>query len=204
MEKRETRYRVQWYYRLFQQTQQGLSLRCVLPVAHGSLLALGELLQHTGQQPRPPFTERFQALAKRMVNKQRISGCSSPLLSLSCSLCQFPTPCVLHRGCSSLFVMSFAASFGIQHVLDILEAMTMALGDLVFPEECNACKSAQCWRVNGFWGLESSSFTASLLQQLGKERGVYQKPPMPAELVPRCCCGDRTKIAGMQSRYQIR
>lgn len=48
MEKRETRYRVQWYYRLFEETQKGLKWGTSVEVVHGSLLALGELLRHTG------------------------------------------------------------------------------------------------------------------------------------------------------------
>ena len=49
VEKRETRYRVQWYYRLFEETQRGLTrFSGVVEVVHGSLLALGELLRHTG------------------------------------------------------------------------------------------------------------------------------------------------------------
>ena len=48
VEKRETRYRVQWYYRLFEETRYGLQPNQALEVCHGSLLALGELLCHTG------------------------------------------------------------------------------------------------------------------------------------------------------------
>ncbi len=49
VEKRETRYRVQWYYRLFEETQRGLTrFPHSLEAIHGSLLALGELLRHTG------------------------------------------------------------------------------------------------------------------------------------------------------------
>ena len=49
VEKRETRYRVQWYYRLFEETQRGLTRQPQsLEHIHGSLLALGELLRHTG------------------------------------------------------------------------------------------------------------------------------------------------------------
>ena len=48
VEKRETRYRVQWYYRLFEETQRGLTRVTSLETVHGSLLALGELLRHTG------------------------------------------------------------------------------------------------------------------------------------------------------------
>lgn len=55
VEKRETRYRVQWYYKLFEQTMRGMKRdhrTGALPSAesiHGSLLALAELLQHTGE-----------------------------------------------------------------------------------------------------------------------------------------------------------
>ena len=51
VEKRETRYRVQWYYRLFEETRYGLQPNQALEVCHGSLLALGELLCHTGARP---------------------------------------------------------------------------------------------------------------------------------------------------------
>lgn len=48
VEKRETRYRVQWYYRLFEETRLGLQMAQPLDRSHGCLLALGELLAHTG------------------------------------------------------------------------------------------------------------------------------------------------------------
>ena len=54
VEKRETRYRVQWYYRLFEETQRGLTrYPNNVEVVHGSLLALGELLRHTGAPSAP-------------------------------------------------------------------------------------------------------------------------------------------------------
>ena len=56
VEKRETRYRVQWWYNLFEQTMRGLvrpwlkaSEREVEAHVHASLLTLGELLQHSGE-----------------------------------------------------------------------------------------------------------------------------------------------------------
>jgi FKBP12-rapamycin complex-associated protein len=49
VEKRETRYRVQWYYRLFEETQRGLTRSASMESVHGSLLALGELMNHTGK-----------------------------------------------------------------------------------------------------------------------------------------------------------
>lgn len=52
---RETRYRVQWYYKLFEQTVRGLNREPrsgSVPTGesiHGSLMVLGELLRHTGE-----------------------------------------------------------------------------------------------------------------------------------------------------------
>ena len=71
VEKRETRYRVQWYYRLFEETQRGLTWGTSVEVVHGSLLALGELLRHTGRHPNihpypsypPPPLSPFSAPA---------------------------------------------------------------------------------------------------------------------------------------------
>lgn len=48
MEQRETRYRVIWYYKLFEQVEKGLGEKSSLEFIHGSLLALGELLMLTG------------------------------------------------------------------------------------------------------------------------------------------------------------
>ena len=59
VEKRETRYRVQWYYRLFEETQRGLSWGTSVEVVHGSLLALGELLRHTGRPLPSPHLAHF-------------------------------------------------------------------------------------------------------------------------------------------------
>ncbi|KAK3011996.1 hypothetical protein RJ639_011254, partial [Escallonia herrerae] len=44
IEKRETRWRVQWYYRMFEATQEGLGRNAPVHSIHGSLLAVGELL----------------------------------------------------------------------------------------------------------------------------------------------------------------
>ncbi|CAI9770049.1 unnamed protein product [Fraxinus pennsylvanica] len=45
IEKRETRWRVQWYYRMFEATQDGLGKNAHVHSIHGSLLAVGELLR---------------------------------------------------------------------------------------------------------------------------------------------------------------
>nr|XP_009796203.1 PREDICTED: serine/threonine-protein kinase TOR isoform X1 [Nicotiana sylvestris] len=45
IEKRETRWRVQWYYKMFEATQDGLTRTAPVHSIHGSLLAVGELLR---------------------------------------------------------------------------------------------------------------------------------------------------------------
>lgn len=45
IETRETRWRVQWYYVMFEATQEGLGKNASVPSIHGSLLSLGELLR---------------------------------------------------------------------------------------------------------------------------------------------------------------
>ncbi|PHT30569.1 Serine/threonine-protein kinase TOR [Capsicum baccatum] len=48
IEKRETRWRVQWYYRKFEAAQDGLGRNAPVHSIHGSLLAVGELLSIHG------------------------------------------------------------------------------------------------------------------------------------------------------------
>ena len=49
VEQRETRYRVKWYYELFEETKRGARRGAGSDSIHGSLLVIGELLRHTGE-----------------------------------------------------------------------------------------------------------------------------------------------------------
>ncbi|PHT28198.1 Serine/threonine-protein kinase TOR [Capsicum baccatum] len=49
IEKCETRWSVQWYYRMFEATQDGLGRNASVHSIHGSLLAVGELLRNIGE-----------------------------------------------------------------------------------------------------------------------------------------------------------
>ncbi|KAG0576661.1 hypothetical protein KC19_5G097200 [Ceratodon purpureus] len=60
IEKRETRWRVQWYYRMFERTQDGLGVNASVDSIHGSLLAVGELLRNTGEF----MMSRYKEVAK--------------------------------------------------------------------------------------------------------------------------------------------
>uniref|UniRef100_A0A7S1SYY6 Serine/threonine-protein kinase TOR n=1 Tax=Tetraselmis chuii TaxID=63592 RepID=A0A7S1SYY6_9CHLO len=72
VEKRETRYRVQWYYRLFEETQRGLTRSASMESVHGSLLALGELMNHTGEFMLARYREVVETVLKFRDSKERL------------------------------------------------------------------------------------------------------------------------------------
>ncbi|GIL87381.1 hypothetical protein Vretimale_1690 [Volvox reticuliferus] len=77
VEKRETRYRVQWYYKLFEQTMRGMKRdhrTGTMPSAesiHGSLLALAELLQHTGEFMLARYKEVVENVFRYRESKEK-------------------------------------------------------------------------------------------------------------------------------------
>jgi len=72
VEKRETRYRVQWYYRLFEETQRGLTRVTSVETVHGSLLALGELLRHTGEFMLARYREVCETVLRFRDSKEKL------------------------------------------------------------------------------------------------------------------------------------
>jgi len=72
IEKRETRYRVQWYYRLFEETQRGLSRTTSVETVHGSLLVLGELLCHTGEFMLARYREACDTVLLFRGNQEKV------------------------------------------------------------------------------------------------------------------------------------
>ncbi|BDA44527.1 Serine/threonine-protein kinase TOR [Coccomyxa sp. Obi] len=73
VEKRETRYRVQWYYRLFEETQRGLTrYPNSVDHIHGSLLALGELLRHTGEFMLARYREVVEIVLHFRESKEKL------------------------------------------------------------------------------------------------------------------------------------
>ena len=75
---RETRYRVQWYYKLFENTMRGLSRdprTGAVPTAesiHGSLLVLGELLRHTGEFLLARYKEVVETVLRFRDSKEKL------------------------------------------------------------------------------------------------------------------------------------
>ncbi|PHT26342.1 Serine/threonine-protein kinase TOR [Capsicum baccatum] len=76
IEKRETRWRVQWYYQIFEATQDGLGRNTPVHSIHGSLLAVGELLRNTGEF----MMSRYREVAKIVL---RYLEHRDPLVRLS-------------------------------------------------------------------------------------------------------------------------
>uniref|UniRef100_A0A0D9WE66 Serine/threonine-protein kinase TOR n=1 Tax=Leersia perrieri TaxID=77586 RepID=A0A0D9WE66_9ORYZ len=67
IEKRETRWRVQWYYRMCEAAQVGLGKNASVHSIHGSLLAVGELLRNTGEF----MMSRYREVADIVLNYLR-------------------------------------------------------------------------------------------------------------------------------------
>ncbi|XP_034226738.1 serine/threonine-protein kinase TOR isoform X3 [Prunus dulcis] len=72
IEKRETRWRVQWYYRMFEATQEGLGKNASVHSIHGSLLAVGELLRNTGEFMMSRYREVAEIVLRYLEHRDRL------------------------------------------------------------------------------------------------------------------------------------
>ncbi|XP_042517087.1 serine/threonine-protein kinase TOR isoform X2 [Macadamia integrifolia] len=72
IEKRETRWRVQWYYRMFEATQDGLGRNAPVHSIHGSLLAVGELLRNTGEFMMSRYREVAEIVLRYLEHKDKL------------------------------------------------------------------------------------------------------------------------------------
>ncbi|KAJ1388343.1 Tetratricopeptide-like helical domain superfamily [Sesbania bispinosa] len=72
IEKRETRWRVQWYYRMFEATQDGLGKNAPVHSIHGSLLAVGELLRNTGEFMMSRYREVAEIVLRYLDHRDRL------------------------------------------------------------------------------------------------------------------------------------
>ncbi|KAM2605661.1 hypothetical protein TB2_034429 [Malus domestica] len=72
IEKRETRWRVQWYYRMFEATQDGLGRNASVHSIHGSLLAVGELLRNTGEFMMSRYREVAEIVLRYLEHRDRL------------------------------------------------------------------------------------------------------------------------------------
>ncbi|KAK1259623.1 Serine/threonine-protein kinase TOR [Acorus gramineus] len=72
IEKRETRWRVQWYYRMFEATQDGLGKNASVHSIHGSLLAVGELLRNSGEFMMSRFREVADIFPRYLEHRDRL------------------------------------------------------------------------------------------------------------------------------------
>ncbi|XP_020699146.1 serine/threonine-protein kinase TOR isoform X1 [Dendrobium catenatum] len=72
IEKRETRWRVQWYYRMCEAAQVGLGKNASVNSIHGSLLAVGELLRNTGEFMMSRYREVADIVLKYLEHRDRL------------------------------------------------------------------------------------------------------------------------------------
>ncbi|KAK9097076.1 hypothetical protein Sjap_022573 [Stephania japonica] len=72
IELRETRWRVQWYYRMFEATQEGLGKTAPVHSIHGSLLAVGELLRNTGEFMMSRYREVAEIVLRYLEHRDRL------------------------------------------------------------------------------------------------------------------------------------
>ncbi|CAN8288398.1 unnamed protein product [Cochlearia groenlandica] len=72
IETRETRWRVQWYYRLLEATQDGLGENAPVHSIHGSLLALGELLRNTGEFMMSRYKEVAEIVVRFLEHRNHL------------------------------------------------------------------------------------------------------------------------------------
>ena len=73
VEKRETRYRVKWYYELFEETKRGARKGSAgADSIHGSLLVIGELLRHTGEFMLARYREVVEMVLQYSESRERI------------------------------------------------------------------------------------------------------------------------------------
>ncbi|KAJ7946192.1 Serine/threonine-protein kinase TOR, partial [Quillaja saponaria] len=72
IETRETRWRVQWYYRMFEATQDGLGKNAPVHSIHGSLLAVGELLRNTGEFMMSRYREVAEIVLRYLEHRDRL------------------------------------------------------------------------------------------------------------------------------------
>ncbi|PHT30558.1 Serine/threonine-protein kinase TOR [Capsicum baccatum] len=70
--KRETRWCVQWYYRMFEATQDGLGRNAPIHSIHGSLLAVGELLRNTGEFMMSRYREVAEIVLRYLEHRDRL------------------------------------------------------------------------------------------------------------------------------------
>ncbi|XP_074572810.1 serine/threonine-protein kinase TOR [Curcuma longa] len=72
IETRETRWRVQWYYRMCEAAQVGLGKNASVHSIHGSLLAVGELLRNTGEFMMSRYREVADIVLKYLEHRDRL------------------------------------------------------------------------------------------------------------------------------------
>ncbi|ACO68161.1 target of rapamycin kinase [Micromonas commoda] len=160
IEKRETRYRVQWYYRLYEETQGGL-LGAGKPGGggdrgggsgfgapsvertHGSLLAFGEMLRHTGEFMLSRYKEVAETVLRLHESKERIVRRS--VVELVPRLAAFSPA----RFAESYLSASAALLLATIRSPDMRDAGFMAVGDLAAALASDDASDAKASEISG-------------------------------------------------------
>lgn len=92
VEKRETRYRVQWYFQLFEECVKGLHKAAAVENVHGSLMAIGELLDHSGEFMLARYKEVVNKVLRFRDHRDKVGTTASRTADSSPSLlCRHPS-----------------------------------------------------------------------------------------------------------------
>ncbi|KAF8410286.1 hypothetical protein HHK36_002811 [Tetracentron sinense] len=119
IEKRETRWRVQWYYRMFEATQDGLGRNAPVHSIHGSLLAVGELLRNTGEFMMSRYKEVADIVLRYLEHRDRLVRLS--ITSLLPRIAHFLRDRFVTNYLTVCFSVSFS-TFGFALIADLMKA----------------------------------------------------------------------------------
>ncbi|KAK2968905.1 hypothetical protein RJ640_018597, partial [Escallonia rubra] len=72
IEERDTRWRIQWYYRMSEATLEGLGRNASVHSIHGSLLAVGELLRNTREFMMSRYKEVAEIVLRYLEHRDRL------------------------------------------------------------------------------------------------------------------------------------
>jgi len=69
---RDSKYRLQWYQKIFDEAQKGFGKNATAEILHGTLIAIGELLLYTQEFLKPKYIDLVKTILKYKENKNKI------------------------------------------------------------------------------------------------------------------------------------
>ncbi|PHT30568.1 hypothetical protein CQW23_29873 [Capsicum baccatum] len=160
IEKHEIRWRVQWYYQMFEATKDGLGRNAPVHSIHGSLLAVGELLRNTREFMMSRYREVAKIVLRYLKNRDRLV-----LLSITSLL-----PRIAHFLCDQ-FVTNYIM-ICMNHILHVLKIFVkrasgfIALGEMAGALDGEICFSRIAPR-RGRPSLEALACVGNISKAMG-------------------------------------